>query len=41
MSDCLTMICDDSVLSATHQMVRTAYAMSKQTVVNELDENLF
>ena len=41
MSDCLQMICDDSCLSANTQMVRTAFAMSKQTVVNELDENLF
>ena len=40
MHNCKVMICDDSVLAADESMVRTCYAMSKQTVVNELDDNL-
>ena len=39
LSDCITMVCQDSVVSATPKMVRIAFAMSKQTVVNELDDN--
>mmetsp|Transcript_26731 Transcript_26731/g.35776 ORF Transcript_26731/g.35776 Transcript_26731/m.35776 type:complete len:181 (+) Transcript_26731:500-1042(+) len=40
LNDCMTMICSDSVLSANPKMVRTAFAMSKQTVANEQDENM-
>ena len=40
LNDCVNMICRDSVIGATPQMVRVCYAMSKQTVINELDDNL-